>query len=193
METKKDSEKIISIDSQEIIIKNANICTQGRHPEDILSNLCGNDFCFDGVQCGCMESFLQSLKFQDEQNQRKICRCKARELDRFSIPEWDGLQPLWWKGQEIYRHSTEYMEFIGDAYQDLYLWCGRFRDALMSTEGKQLVFDSGKTDANKTILTDFEFCSILTTLRENNLEDYKKYIYPRRWPNSYGVDEDYEF
>jgi len=43
-------------------IKAANICAKGSHPEDILSNLCGNDFCFDDVQCGCMESFLQSLK-----------------------------------------------------------------------------------------------------------------------------------
>lgn len=184
---------MISESSTVVIIKSANICTQGRHPEDILSNLCGNDFCFDGIQCGSMEGFLQSLKIHDEKFQRRVCLCKARDLDLYSIPEWNGSHPLWWKGKKLNRHSSEYMEFLGKAYQDLFLWCGRFRDALMSTEGKQLFYYSGQTDSNKTILTDQEFCSILTAVRNRNSEDYKKYIYPRRWSNSYGVDEDYEF
>ena len=29
------------------------------YPSNVLSNLCRNDFCFDGVVCGCMEGFLQ--------------------------------------------------------------------------------------------------------------------------------------
>ena len=176
-----------------VIIKNANICTQGRHPEDILSNLCGNDFCFDEIQCGCMESFLQALMYQDEQLQLTICRCKARELERFSNINWDGSMPLWWKSRQINRHSAEYESLLLEAYQSLFLWCARFRDALMATEGKQLVYNSGNKDPNKSNLTDDEFCAILMTVRANNSEDYKKYIYPRRWPNSYGVDEDYEF
>lgn len=94
---------------QVVKIKNDDISNKGRHPEDILSNLCGNDFCFDDVQCGCMESFLQSLKIQDEQLQRKVCLCKAYELTRFSIPDWDGTQPLWWKGRQINRHSKKYI------------------------------------------------------------------------------------
>lgn len=176
-----------------IKIKNANVCTEGRHPEDILSNLCGNDFCYDGMQCGSMEGFLQSLKIRDEKLQRRVCLCKARELEQYPIPEWDGSQPLWWKGSKINRHLAEYMEFLVKAYQEMFLWCARFREALMSTEGKQLVYESGKSDPDKSILTDEEFCAILTTIREQNSEDYKKYIYPRMWPNSYGVDEDYEF
>ncbi len=174
-------------------IKAANICTKGRHPEDILSNLCGNDFCFEDVQCGCMESFLQSLKVQDEQLQREICLCKAYELEKYSIPDWNGSQSLWWKGRQIDRYSTKYMRLLRKAYKEMYLWCARFRDALMATEGKQLIYDSGETDPDKTILTDEEFCAILTCLRKRKIVEYKICKYPRIWPNSYGIDEDYEF
>lgn len=68
--------------------------------------------------------------------------------------------------------------------------CGRFRNALMETEGKQLLYDSGRKDPYKTILTDQEFCKILTDLREHHKGESLNY--PRMWPSSYGVDEDYE-
>ena len=35
------------------------IRSNGLYPLNALSNLCNNDFCFDGVVCGCMEGFLQ--------------------------------------------------------------------------------------------------------------------------------------
>lgn len=178
---------------QVVRIKSADICTKGRHPEDILSNFCGNDFCFEDIQCGCMESFLQSLKIQDENLQRKICLCKAYELDRYTIPEWDGSMPLWWKGHQIDRKSAKYKRLLRRAYEDMYLWCARFRDALMATTGKKLIYDTGETDSDTTILTDKEFCAILTRLRRKNIIAYKICSYPRMWPNSYGVDEDYEF
>lgn len=190
---KRETEEKISGNPQVIYIKNANICTQGRHPEDILSNLCGNDFCFEGVQCGCMESFLQSLKVKDQQLQRKICECKVHELYLYSIPDWNSSLPLWWKGREIERHSTQYVEFLGEAYRAMFLWCKRFRDALMSTAGKQLLYDSEASDTNQAVLTDQEFCEILTHLRDTHIEEYKNCLYPRMWPNSCGVDEDYEF
>lgn len=176
-----------------IEIKATNICAIGRHPEDILSNLCGNDFCFDKIQCGCMESFLQSLKVQDQHLQSKICLCKARELAEFLIPDWNGSQSLLWKGKEIDRHSTEYIELFCDAYKAMYLWCARFRTTLMSTVGKQLYFDSGATNPDITILTDAEFIQLLTHLRDTHIEEYTKNRYPRMWPNSYGVEEDYVF
>ena len=176
-----------------IRIKAADICTQGRHPEDILSNLCGNDFCFDGVQCGCMESFLQSLKIEDENLQRKICLCKVHELDRYKIPEWDCTMPLWWKGHRLDRKSAKYKRLIRRAYEDMYLWCARFRDALMATAGKKLISERGEISPDTTILTDKEFCSILTGLRRKNIIAYRTCKYPRMWPNSYGVDEDYEY
>ncbi len=176
-----------------IQIKSANVCAKGRPAEDILSNLCGNDFCFDDVQCGCMESFLQSLKVEDSQLQREICLCKAQELEDYSIPEWTYPQPLWWKGQRLDRYSTKYKKLLRDAYQAMYEWCARFRNVLMSTVGKQLRYDSGAIDPDHAVLTDKEFCAILTRLRRRKLLEYNTCRYPRMWPNSYGVEEDYDY
>lgn len=184
MDTNKDDSCIIEI-------KVSDIDPVGRHPEDILSNLCKNTFCFDGVYCQCMEQFLQSLKYQDENIQIEICSSTFYDIEGDDTSDWRMDQILWWKGHPINRHSPEYHDFIYNAYMEMYLWSARFRNVLMSTEGKTLLYNSGNTNPYKTILTDEEFCKVLTDLREKNMEDYKKYIYPRRWPNCYGVEEDY--
>ena len=41
------------------------IRSNGRYPSNVLSNMCSNGFRFDGMVCGSMEGFLQSLKHQD--------------------------------------------------------------------------------------------------------------------------------
>lgn len=38
------------------------IRSNGLYPSNVLSNLCSNRFGFDGMMCGSMEGFLQSLK-----------------------------------------------------------------------------------------------------------------------------------
>lgn len=176
-----------------LVIKSADIHTKGRPPEDILSNFCVNDFCFDDVHCGCMESFLRSLSWKDAKLQRSICFSKADWSDRYISSEWQVDQTLWWKGEPIGRHSPEYAALIRGAYMAMFLWCARFRDALMGSVGKRLVYDTGCNDATKAILTDREFCEMLTEIREANKDEYGKVIYPRMWPNSYGVDEDYDY
>lgn len=175
------------------MIKSADIHTKGRPPEDILSNLCGNDFCFDDVQCGCMESFLRALNYRDMELQRKICFMTACESEKYVSSEWQKGQTLWWKGEPIDRHSPEYAALIRGAYTAMYLWCGRFRDALMRSGEKRLIYDTGNDDPTKTILTDQEFCEVLTEMREARKAEYGNGWYPRMWPNSYGVDEDYDY
>lgn len=46
-----------------------------------------------------------------------------------------------------------------------------FRTALMATRGMALYHTKGESNPYKTILTEQEFCGILTELRENN--DYR--------------------
>ena len=41
------------------------IRSNGLYPSNVLSNLCSNGFRFEGMICGSMEGFLQSLKRQD--------------------------------------------------------------------------------------------------------------------------------
>ncbi|PWL60354.1 MAG: hypothetical protein DBY35_08580 [Bacteroidales bacterium] len=176
--------------NQLVVIKTTDICAKGRHLEDILSNFCNNDFCYDGVQCKCMAAFLQSLKYKDEKQQRDICFTFGDCVSKYSNADWQKDQIVWWKGLPMDRQSPEYLDFVNEAYQSMFLWCGRFRNALMETEGKQLLYDSGRKDPYKTILTDQEFCKILTDLREHHKGESLNY--PRMWPSSYGVDEDYE-
>ena len=45
----------------------------------------------------------------------------------------------------------------------------RFRAALMATRGMKLYHSRGKSDPFKTILTEQEFCQILTDLRDKGL------------------------
>lgn len=54
------------------------IWSKSAYPADVLSNLCSNGFRFDGVVCGSMEGFLQSLKQQDINKLRQICNMKGR-------------------------------------------------------------------------------------------------------------------
>lgn len=57
-------------------VVNYKICfdirSNGLYPSNVLSNMCDNAFVIDGVQCGSMEGFLQSLKCQDTVRQRLI-------------------------------------------------------------------------------------------------------------------------
>lgn len=176
------SEKVIRIKSQDIH-------PEGRHPEDILSNRCNNNFCHDGVQCACMAAFLQSLKYKNEKLQCDICFTFGDCVCKYSTSDWQKDQTLWWKGLPMDRHSHEYLDFVSEAYQSMFVWSKRFRDVLMQTEGKQLLYNSGNYDPYKTILTDEEFCKILTDLRERHKG--RSLNYPRMWPNCYGVEEDY--
>lgn len=62
-----------------------NIRSNGQYPSNVLSNLCSNGFRFDGMVCGSMEGFLQSLKQQDVDKQRSICSMKGGNARKRSI------------------------------------------------------------------------------------------------------------
>ena len=54
------------------------IWSKSEYLADVLSNLCSNGFRFDGMVCGSMEGFLQSLKQKDKDKQRQICSMKGQ-------------------------------------------------------------------------------------------------------------------
>ena len=78
------------------------IRSNGLYPSNVLSNLCSNGFRFDGMVCGSMEGFLQSLKQQDMDKQRQICSMKGGNARKRSVTSWQTDQIVWWKGQAIY-------------------------------------------------------------------------------------------
>ena len=91
------------------------IRSNGLYPSNVLSNLCSNGFRFDGMLCGSMEGFLQSLKRQDNNKQRQICSMKGGNARKMSVTSWQTDQIVWWKGKAIDRQSQTYRKRIRDA------------------------------------------------------------------------------
>ena len=136
-------------------------------PGKVLSNLCSNGFRFDGMVCGSMEGFLQSLKQKDKDKQRQVCSMKGKNAKKMTSAGWQTDQIVWWKGNAIDRQSGDYLQLVRRAYQAMFDQNERFRTALMSTRGMALFHSRGETNPFKTILTEKELCQILTELRDN--------------------------
>ena len=151
--------------------KAVDIWSTGRYPANVLSNLCDNEFVFDGVQCGSMEGFLQSLKTKDEGYQLQICRMGGRtakkEAEGVRLFSWRERQTVYWKGKTMPRQSEEFALLVREAYKAMFEQNQRFHDALLATKGKRLYHSRGGDDTTQTILTEKEFCKILTALRED--------------------------
>ena len=157
------------------------IRSNGLYPSNVLSNMCSNGFRFDGIVCGSMEGFLQSLKRKELDKQRQICSMRGGNARKMSVTSWQTDQIVWWKGQAIDRQSEEYQRLIRRAYQSMFEQSERFRAALMQTRGITLVHTSGETSSYKTILTPSEFCGILTDLRDRyDLRDKTKELSEQR-------------
>lgn len=143
------------------------IRSNGVYPSNVLSNLCSNGFRLDGVICGSMEGFLQSLKQQEKSKQLSICSMKGGNARKRSVTSWQTDQIVWWKGLAIDRQSEDYQKLLRRAYQAMFDQSERFRAALMATRGITLIHTSGNNDPYRTILTSQEFCLILTEMRDN--------------------------
>ena len=136
-------------------------------PGKVLSNLCSNGFRFDGMVCGSMEGFLQSLKQKDKDKQRQICQMKGKNAKKMTSTGWQTDQIVWWKGNPIDRQSQDFYNLVSAAYLSMFEQNERFRTALMSTRGMRLFHSRGEQNPYKTILTEHELCQILTDLRDN--------------------------
>ena len=147
--------------------KAVDIWSKSDYPADVLSNLCSNGFRLDGMVCGSMEGFLQSLKQKDKDKQRQICSMKGKNAKKMTSAGWQTDQIVWWKGVAIDRQSEEYGQLVRRAYQAMFEQNERFRTALISTRGQKLFHSRGESNPFKTILTENELCTILTELRDN--------------------------
>ena len=143
------------------------IRSNGLYPSNVLSNMCSNGFRLDGMVCGSMEGFLQSLKRKELDKQRQICSMKGGNARKMSVTSWQTDQIVWWKGQAIDRQSEAFQHLIRRAYRAMFDQNERFRTALMQTRGITLVHTGGEPNPYKTILTPAEFCGILTDMRES--------------------------
>ena len=141
------------------------ISSGSAYPANALSNFAPHPFVVDGVECASMEGFLQSLKFKTEEMQREICKLVGRKAKfRGKKKNWKRSQILYWKREEINRHSQEYQDLLDRAYAALGENSG-FRRALLASGDAVLTHSMGKTSSRETVLTQAEFCSRLRKLR----------------------------
>lgn len=160
--------------------KAIDIWSKSAYPADVLSNLHSNGFRFEGRVCGSMEGFLQSLKHKDLDKQRQICSMKGRNAKHQSAREWQTDQIVWWKGRGIDRQSEDFYKLVRSAYQAMFEQNKSFRSALMATRGMTLYHTRGEHNPCKTILTEKEFCEILTSIREQYDQRDKHIEVPRK-------------
>ena len=155
------------VDCYDPVNKTLDIRFDGLYPSNTLSNMCSNGFRLDGMVCGSMEGFLQSLKQQDRDKQRQVCSMKGGNAKKQSTTSWQTDQVVWWRGQAIDRQGKEYQQLLRRAFKALFEQNERFRTALMSTRGITLTHSCGEKDTHETILTEQEFCKILTEMRDS--------------------------
>lgn len=137
------------------------------YPESALSNFAYHPFFMDDVLCNSMEGFLQSLKFSSVEMQEYVCTLTGKTAKfKGKKKSWYRTQTLYWKGNPIKRDSQEYQDLLDKAYMSLYMNDG-FRNALEATGNATLTHSIGKKKQNETVLTQQEFCSRLTKLRDN--------------------------
>ncbi len=160
--------------------KAIDIWPKNAYPADVLSNLHCNGFRFEGMECGSMEGFLQSLKYKDPDKQRQVCGMKGKNAKNMSVSDWQTDQIVWWKGWAVDRQSEEFLKLVGSAYRAMFTQNKSFRSALMATRGMTLYHTRGERNPYKTILTEQEFCSVLTTMRDQYDRREKQTDKPRK-------------
>lgn len=141
------------------------IGSKSGYPSSQLSNFSPHPFIIDGVECNSMEGFLQSLKFKDENMQEYVCTLvgvKAKYKGKGK--KWWRTQTLWWRGQEIDRHSLDYQLLLDKAFWAL-AENDSFKKALLATRNSTLTHSMGKNKESETVLTEREFCSRLYQIR----------------------------
>ena len=148
-----------------LIGKAIDISSDGRYPGAMLSNFTPYEFTFRGKRFLSMESLLQGLKFETVETQNGVFeRVGVKAKLRGKKRKWYLDQTLYWQGTPIKRVSEEYKNIVREAFYALAENID-FQQTLLATGDKRLYHTMGKSDPTRTILTEEEFCDILTEVR----------------------------
>ena len=148
-----------------MIGKAVDISSDGRYPGAMLSNFTPYELTFRGKRFLSMSSLLQGLKFETVETQNGVFeRVGVKAKLRGKKRKWYLDQTLYWQGTPMKRDSEEYKNIVREAFYALAENID-FQQTLLATGDKRLYHTMGKSDPTRTILTEEEFCSILTEVR----------------------------
>lgn len=91
---------------------------------------------------------------------------KGKNARQKTTNTWKVRQQVFWNGEVIDRNGEAFQGLVRRAYRAMFEQNERFRDALLLTRGKQLRHSLGSRNPHETILTEQEFCRMLTELRD---------------------------
>jgi predicted NAD-dependent protein-ADP-ribosyltransferase YbiA (DUF1768 family) len=146
-----------------------NIISTAEGPEAILSNFADTPFTLDGVTCASVEGFIQGLKEQKPDKQRRICLRNGFEAKRASSRRRNrrvresGI--VWWQGRAVSFKSEEYYQLIERGIRAKLDQNATARQALFDTRNAELVHDTGRPESPNTSLPSERFVSILMKIR----------------------------
>jgi predicted NAD-dependent protein-ADP-ribosyltransferase YbiA (DUF1768 family) len=145
-----------------------NISSKSDYPARELSNFTARTFVLDGVTCYSIEGVLQAVKFEERITQKRICQMTGAEAKASGkLSNWKDTQILWWRGVAMGRESQEYQNFLTRLFRAVFDQDPSFRKALATTGTRKLTHSMGKSNLKVTVLTEQEFCSLLSVLRAN--------------------------
>lgn len=148
-----------------LIGKAIDISSTSKFPAAYLSNFTPYTFTFRGIEFTSMESLLQGLKFEGVETQNSVFqRVGVKAKLRGKKRKWYLDQTLYWQGTPMKRDSEEYKNIVHEAFYALAENID-FQQTLLATGNKRLYHTMGKSDPTRTILTEEEFCGILTEVR----------------------------
>ena len=141
------------------------ISSTNKYPAGFLSNFTPYTFTFRGIEFTSMESLLLGLKFEGVEPQNSVFqRVGVKAKLRGKKRKWYLDQTLYWQGTPMKRDSEEYKNIVHEAFYALAENID-FQQTLPATGNKRLYHTMGKSDPTRTILTEEEFCGILTEVR----------------------------
>ncbi len=131
------------------------IHSKGEYPSNVLSNFAPHKFEIDGIECGGMEGFLQSLKYRNIKKQNAVCALSGKEAKKAGSKKrlWKITHNVWWQGKKIKRTGAEFQALISRAYDEM-LKNENFKQALKDSGSEELTHSIGGSNPKNTIMTE---------------------------------------
>lgn len=144
----------------------------GTRPQDMAAALCSNfprmPFVVDDVELASLEGFVQGIKFPvGDERREKAFGLSGRQAKRIGRKAERIF--VWWQGMEIPYGSPAHHALIERALRAKFGQLPEAMQALLATEGTELVHDLGHAESSHTSLPSAVFCAILTRIREERL------------------------
>ncbi len=153
------------------------INSRGDYPAYVLSNLYQCPFYFNGIFCASREGLLQALKVSDIDEQIRLCSLLGYEAQQVgqNYNGWKENQLLHLQGEVYKRNSEKYQHLLKRIFDSENMSLDVVA-ALLSTHNKKLIHSIGKSDITDTVLTEQEFCLLMTGVRTQLKEKGLAYI-----------------